>query len=1111
MDIWSRRLGIRTEDRRKLWLMAPVFLICGIAEALTYNGFMTLFNGRFGSAYLPYMYAAEAVIIPLEAWFMSWLTGKLSKPALMRVMYAIMTIIVAANAVVLLIMRAAGDNWLFFYPVLFLTSSFVVRQQTILLWSLAVDVCPTQQAKRLMPLFVAAATLGGVVAGLLTQIVNGLFGPDIVYALGPVMLIAASFNYRKSISRYLVPLALKARAAATGGSERTASRESGREQEAAWGSLDYFRRTVRSPFLLGVLGMMTAMPALYFLMEYVFLNTAHAAYPNEADFGHLFGVVTTVLFALAFLLQLVSGRLMTLLGASGMLAAIAGVYVLSFAGAVVWLGTSAAIALVSGGYMLTYLLLYYTAEPSYQLFYKTLPLAQRDGFRYVAQGIAAFAGILLGAGLQFLHTGFGLGLEALAVVGAVGSVALLALSWYVRQMYMRELVHSLQSAGLGGDGDMAESFRELSRSSRAMGAMLGLLKSPTSSDEEREVALDLIGRTKEVRHLPELLPLLASEGERVRIAALRAMNLAGADLSAMTQVAALLEDPDQTVRTEAVRQLAQMKHLPSQAFFFLRMKLLDPHPAVVAEAVKAMYLLESAQSYEACYEVIGNLLAAGGEPAVHVCRVVGELKLDRFADETAKLLDDTHPSVRVAATACLGELGWVAALPKLLERLPAADQELVRVTEEALVAMGDSAVRPLREALSAAPTNVWKVAACALAKLLPDDEVRGWLAEQAVGKLAENEEALRLPAAFTARGCPDLAELAAMRLRDLRATVHAGVWAVLERLTDERVVLTVRRSVDDADEEVRGGALEVLAEGVGERKLSQRFAAALQAEPATGLAAESATGSMMEAVTKSVTGSARDAATGSTVEAAMRAAPGEASGSAMMAEPGSESDSAHGSASGLAPGSASGAASVSAFVLAGTMSEIEADEALARAAVSSDDWWREMAAEERKRRTEGSGMQEEQGMLGRLNKVVFLKKVPFFADLSLEELGLIAGVATEERFADGDYLLRRGEINSSFYVIVEGNVELTSVSAAGWEGTLGVVGPGDVCGATSALDGSPSAVTAQAFFGDVRLLALRTEEVTRLVRLYPEIGIGLLRASLARIRLLEEMMMRIDS
>jgi hypothetical protein len=267
-----------------------------------------------------------------------------------------------------------------------------------------------------------------------------------------------------------------------------------------------------------------------------------------------------------------------------------------------------------------------------------------------------------------------------------------------------------------------------------------------------------------------------------------------------------------------------------------------------------------------------------------------------------------------------------------------------------------------------------------------------------------------------------------MRQRDLQLTIYAGVWAILERLTDEQVVTAIRRALADKDEETRSGGLEVLAEGVGERRLSQRLAMTWQAE------IEKSEGLMLDT----------------------------------------------------------------------------AREFVAKAAETTDDWWREMAME--LRRGEGrTAMQEEQGMLGRLNKVVFLKKVPFFADLSLEELGLIAGAATERNFADGSYLLKRGEGNPAMYVVIDGNVELTSISAAGWEGTLGVLGGGDVCGATSALDESPSSVTAQAFFGDVRVLALQRDDVTRLVRLYPEIGIGLLRASLARIRLLEEMMMKIDS
>lgn len=1004
------RLGVRAEDRRKLRLMTPIFLICGIAEALTYNGFITLFSQRFGSQYLPYLYTAEAFILPLEAWFMSWLAMKLSKPALMKTMYAVMTAILLADTGVLAALKLANLDARWFYPVLFLTSSFVVRQQTVLLWSLAVDVCPTQQAKRLMPLFVSGATLGGAAGGLATQMLSPL-GAEWVYGLGPLLLIAASFNYRKAIVQYLVPLALKAQAAA--------------EDEGA-SSFNYIKRTFRSPFLLGVMGLMTLMPALYYLAEFLFLNTAHASYPDEEQFARMFGIVSTLLFLLAFAVQLVSGKLVAWFGASGMLVAIAAAYAAAFGLSAVLLGSeTAAVTAAAGAYMLTNVLIFYSAEPSYQLFYKTLPMQHRDGYRYAAQGLASFFGILLGAGLQSLHKAAGFSFPVLAAVGAGAALLLTALAWTVRRLYMRELVRGVQTLGLD-DGELMDSYREFFSNTKAMGAVLTLLRD--EQEGVRQIAADIVGRTQDERYVPELLELLGDDSPGVRTAALRAMKLTGADLQALVRIGAVLEDEDPAVRAEGVRQMAQMKHLSSQAFFFLRMKLLDPHPVVVAEAVKAMYALESESSYEACFEAIERLLGQGGEPAAHVCGVVAELRLARFGESVERLLQDTHPSVRLAATSCLGKLGASHVVPQLLERLPAGDQELLRVTEQSLIDMGDLSIEPLLAALPDAHAQIWRVAIGALAVLMPEDDIRGRLTDEALRRMGGLDKVAGYASAFRAVGREELAELAALRFNGQRQRILEGVWSLLVRLTDEQVVASIRRALADADDETRSSGLEVLAEGAGDRRLAQRLSVVLQTD---------------------------------------------------YDDPGR---------------------------LSATIEE--ARTALEHASRSADDWWPEMAAEAGRER---GGQVEAQGALGRLGKVIYLKNVPFFADLTLEELGLIAGIASERVFEDGEELLLRGSTSDALYVIVDGNVELTSVTAAGLEATLGVLGAGEVCGATSALDESASTVSAHALLGDVRALGLQREALTRLVRLYPDIGLGLLRASLARVRLLEEMLMRIDS
>ncbi|GGG90806.1 Npt1/Npt2 family nucleotide transporter [Paenibacillus radicis (ex Gao et al. 2016)] len=1002
-------LGARAEDQRKLILMAPVFFICGIAEMLNYNGFMTLFNQRLGSEYLPYVYAAEAVILPLEAWLLSWLAARLPKPKLMRVMYGMMLGIVAFNALVLLTLKLAGVELLWYYPVLFIFSNFVVRQQTILLWSLAVDTCQTQQAKRLMPIFVGAATLGGVAAGLLAQAISIGFGPETIYAVGAVLLLIAWRNYNQVIGKYLVPLSLKA--------------EASREEAPALTTGAVFRHALRSPFLLTVILLMTFMPALYFLMEYQFLNVTRITYPSEQEFSRYFGMITMVLFILAFLLQTVSGKLMAKLGASQMLTAISAVYVLSFAAAVMLIGSSAALPIISAGYMLLYLLLYYSAEPSYQIFFKTFPLAQRDSYRYAAQGIAASAGIMAGAALQFLHSGLGLSWTLLSLAGLCGSVLLFGLAWIGRKYYMRELVSSVQSAG---ELDLTEQFEELVRNPAAMARISGMLKE--ENDPAKEIALQIIGRLQNPKDLPELLKLIEDPIPRIRVAAVRAMNLEHADLTAMVKIAAFLEDPDDELRAEGVRQIGRMKHMEHQALYFLRQKLLDRHPAVVAEAVKAMYSFNNAPSFEACAEVIHRILQEGGQASVYICRVVAELNLKEFISEVGKLVQDQHPAARVAAIACLGELGEDGLLPELLQGLPTMDQEMTRTVFHYFVQIGERAVAPLLGSLEGAHPKRWTIAIQALAKLLPEEEIRSRLIESALLRLAHLDDAAAYGAAFAAMGQEDMAQLAGLRMHEVRAFYMDGVWSVLGALADEQVVEAVRKAAGDPDEEIRSNGWEVLAEGVGDRRLSQRLLVLLEQEDSAGLLDR--------------------------------------------------------------------------------LPESGAQHVMEQALAESDDWWREMAVAAQQ--GEGENVSQEQAM-GRLNKVVFLRQVPYFADLSLEELGLIATIAKESVWADDAKLLERGTPNTAMYVIVEGNVELTSTSAAGWEGTIGVLGSGDVCGVTSALDGTPSSVSAQSLLGEVRVLELAGDDMARLIRLYPEIGMGLLRASFARIRLLEEMMMRIDS
>ena len=1002
-------MGIRAEDRRKVNVLTPIFFLCGIAEMLTFNGYVTLFNERFGSEYLPYVYATEAAILPLEAWFLSWLTGKLSKPRLMRVMFLIMLGVVAVNAAVLLGLRWTGAEARWYYPILFLTSSFVVRQQTMLLWSLAIDLCPTQQSKRLMPTFVAGAAAGGIVAGLLALGVSPVLGADAVYLLAPLLLLAGSINYWEAIRRYLVPLTLKG---ASTGPDPAA------EVADGLSSSFYYKRSFTWPYMLTVMIIMTVMPALYFLMEYEFLTVSRSIFPSESAFASFFGMITALLFTLALALQLVSNRLAAWIGPSNMLVAISIVFGGGLLLVALALGTPAILFAISLSYMFYYLLLYYFAEPANQMFFKLLPIAQRDGFRYVVQGVSASAGIALGALLQWLHAGLGLDLRTLAWVGVAAAAGLVLLARRGRQMYMQELIRSVQSMTAAG-GVSADAFQEFSRHARFSALLSGMLEHP--NDYAREAALELVGRYKPGHFRDKLLRLAQDPSSRIRVAALRALDGQEAARETLDLVVERLRDPDTLVRTEAVRWIGRAEVPMTEAVRRVRSALEDEQPQVVAEAVKALLLLKDEASVAACHDIIGRLLRAGGEGAVAMCAVVGDLGLERWIPDIVRLLQDPSPALRAAVIESLGRLRYAPAVPELLEHLERAEPMLQDKTADAYLRMGADVAPALLAALPEAQPKVWSVAVRSLAKLLSEEELRRSLVPDVARVLTELWNDRRLPDSL--RGAGDgYVRLAELRLEELRRIVLEAAWSVLERLMDESVAQAIRLATEDADEDVRDSGIEALAEGVGDTRLT---AALLPCLVSWGDASEPAPAEEAQA------------------------------------------------------------------------------EAQRMAAGGRDPWLRRLAAYALQREEGRSVGKEERQLLGLLEKVVFLKQVPFFSQLSLDELGRVAEIAEERFHPEGARIFLQGTANKTMGVIISGRVSVTVRTPSGDELEVSELRENFVFGENSSLYGMPTTASGTAVGGELHLLAIDGDALSRLIQLYPGIGLGVLRAAFDRVRKLE--------
>ncbi len=170
---------------------------------------------------------------------------------------------------------------------------------------------------------------------------------------------------------------------------------------------------------------------------------------------------------------------------------------------------------------------------------------------------------------------------------------------------------------------------------------------------------------------------------------------------------------------------------------------------------------------------------------------------------------------------------------------------------------------------------------------------------------------------------------------------------------------------------------------------------------------------------------------------------------------------------------------------------------LERLLADPDDWIRECADWVAATR-EGGSMPETMTTVPLMERVVFLRKVPLFADLEPMDLRPIATIATEHVFADGDTIAEQGESGEEMYVIARGEVSVVAREPSGIDRTLAVRSTGDVIGEMAVITSRPRMATLVAR-GDVRLLTIARPQFEAILRERPETSLAVMRVLCERL------------
>ncbi len=109
-----------------------------------------------------------------------------------------------------------------------------------------------------------------------------------------------------------------------------------------------------------------------------------------------------------------------------------------------------------------------------------------------------------------------------------------------------------------------------------------------------------------------------------------------------------------------------------------------------------------------------------------------------------------------------------------------------------------------------------------------------------------------------------------------------------------------------------------------------------------------------------------------------------------------------------------------------------------------------------------------------------LTRIPLFRDLTRAELDSVTAHATVHGQPRGAAILRKGEPATGMIVLLQGRVRISLLSEEGKELTLRILGPGEVLGEISLLDGQPRSADVTALEDCVLLTVERTHFLSML-------------------------------
>lgn len=145
-----------------------------------------------------------------------------------------------------------------------------------------------------------------------------------------------------------------------------------------------------------------------------------------------------------------------------------------------------------------------------------------------------------------------------------------------------------------------------------------------------------------------------------------------------------------------------------------------------------------------------------------------------------------------------------------------------------------------------------------------------------------------------------------------------------------------------------------------------------------------------------------------------------------------------------------------------------------------------------------------------LERVLLLTRVPLFSCLRTDQLSRLAPLLEPVAWPKGVRVFDMGEIGLELYIITAGRIGISVDPDPSRPVFISELKAGDSLGEMALIDNEVRSATAHVL-EDTQAFALDNEKFQGMLKSYPELGIGMLRALSKRLRLLSPVLTKMDT